>query len=552
MRTPKPEASLQAKYPDIAALWSSKNDITAEQVFPNSVTVFVWECSVCSYEWKAKPNAMVMRPGCAQCRGVKLIPGVSTVPVEYKRWTTEDLSLVHKGSKQAVLWTCPDCSHQWEQRISTFTKHFLCPECSLESKSLQTLQPALAAEYSRKNTVPVNRVQAGSAKKVWWECSECFHEWEAHVFSRLKGSGCPKCAVANRVRAIPVTFADVASDLLKSEWSSSNDKKPEDYSQGSGFKAKWECSTCSHEWEATIFDRVSADYGCPKCVNKVSRAEDAICTFLESLNIDFVRSSRKIISPMELDVYVPSAKVGIEFNGVYWHSEKFKVDRLYHQKKFEVAKAAGVQLIQIWEDDWNKRQDIVLNMLKVKLGVSDQKKVFARNTENILLSKFDAETFMEANHIQGFKSGSIYAGLKDKNSGSVVAVMILAKEPRHDNRLNIMRYATSQQVVGGFTKILSHVEKTFTPSSFVTFSDNTISDGNLYYSHGFVADKELPPDYMYVVKGERRHKFGYRLKRFETDPSLKFEPGLTEKELARLNNLLRIWDAGKIRWVKNL
>lgn len=77
-----------------------------------------------------------------------------------------------------------------------------------------------------------------------------------------------------------------------------------------------------------------------------------------------------------------------------------------------------------------------------------------------------------------------------------------------------------------------------------------VSDGGLYSASGFVADKELAPDYAYMVNGIRQHKFGYRLKRFRADPSLLWAEGKTERELADLNNLTRIWDAGKMRWVK--
>ena len=62
--------------------------------------------------------------------------------------------------------------------------------------------------------------------------------------------------------------------------------------------------------------------------------------------------------------------------------------------------------------------------------------------------------------------------------------------------------------------------------------------------------KELAPDYMYIVNGERKHKFGYRLKRFQSDPELKYVVGLTERELAALNGLERVWDAGKTRYRK--
>ena len=64
--------------------------------------------------------------------------------------------------------------------------------------------------------------------------------------------------------------------------------------------------------------------------------------------------------------------------------------------------------------------------------------------------------------------------------------------------------------------------------------------------------RELSPDYKYVMRGERVHEFSYRLKRFREDPNLLFEEGLSERELAALNGLARIWDAGKTKWEKQL
>ena len=72
----------------------------------------------------------------------------------------------------------------------------------------------------------------------------------------------------------------------------------------------------------------------------------------------------------------------------------------------------------------------------------------------------------------------------------------------------------------------------------------------MYRVTGWVEDSLLKPDYMYVVRGERKHKFGYRLKRFREDSTLQYQEGMTERELAQLNNLLRVYDAGKIRFIK--
>lgn len=66
---------------------------------------------------------------------------------------------------------------------------------------------------------------------------------------------------------------------------------------------------------------------------------------------------------------------------------------------------------------------------------------------------------------------------------------------------------------------------------------------------GFRNDGDVRPDYQYVVYDQRVHKFNYRLKRFREDPNLVYKDGLTERELADMNGLNRIYDCGKTRWV---
>lgn len=74
----------------------------------------------------------------------------------------------------------------------------------------------------------------------------------------------------------------------------------------------------------------------------------------------------------------------------------------------------------------------------------------------------------------------------------------------------------------------------------------------LYKKNGFIPVKDLKPDYMYLVGSERKHKFGYRLVKFKNDDNLLWQEGLSETQLAKLNNIERIWDAGKTKWVKTL
>lgn len=291
-------------------------------------------------------------------------------------------------------------------------------------------------------------------------------------------------------------------------------------------------------------------YGCPFCSNAVSKAEQKIVDFLVKNGIQLIQSDRKILNGIELDIYVPEKKIAVEFNGVYWHSELFKKDTMYHHKKWLECKKQGIQLIQIWEDEWINNPEQIQSMLLHKLGLNLSRKncIYARQTNIVHVNTKEAKSFYDEFHIQGFASASCYYGLEQ--NGILCAVIALKKES--GNVLNIIRYATSKNVVGGFTKLLKYAEKTLDPDAFITFSDHCVSDGGLYENSGFIIDRELPPDYRYVWRGERKHKFGYRISKFKNDPSLIWHAGMTEKELADLNGLYRIWDAGKTKWKKRI
>lgn len=253
--------------------------------------------------------------------------------------------------------------------------------------------------------------------------------------------------------------------------------------------------------------------------------------------------NQKILSGREVDVFVPEVRVAIEFNGVYYHSEKFR-GKNYHRAKTLAAEKAGIQLVHVWEDDWRDRREVVERMLARKLGVSTEERLNARSLRKVRLETEEARTFLEENHVQGFARGSEYYGLSD---GFLRAVLVMKN--RGDGNWELVRYATSAIVRGGHSRLFKWFQDDHPEvPRVVTFADRGVSDGGLYEKCGFQRDGELPPDYMYVVGGRREHKFNYRKSRFESDPRLEFKPGLTERQLAELNGLERIYDAGKVRY----
>lgn len=81
-----------------------------------------------------------------------------------------------------------------------------------------------------------------------------------------------------------------------------------------------------------------------------SQGERWVNDLLDKIGVNHYKT-RQIIPPYEIDCYCPDYKIGIEFNGSYWHSvEKRKTD--YHLQKFQLAKDKDVFILHIYESDW--------------------------------------------------------------------------------------------------------------------------------------------------------------------------------------------------------
>lgn len=358
--------------------------------------------------------------------------------------------------------------------------------------------------------------------------------------SLLNGrNGCPQC------NGKGITLEDKMGKMVEvwgDRWDYSNTKYlPND--------TKIDITCRQHgPFKQLLHDHIRGFVGCPSCQSvQTSKSELEVVEFVKSLGFDDTIQRATGLLPstrQELDVYVPSKKIAFEYNGCYYHSDKFRAQG-YHYDKWLAAKQSGIRLLQIWEDDWILRNDIVREHICQVLGVSDLPKVFARKTEVVMVPSPAAKEFFNRYHIQGAASGSYYVGLS--YGGEVVALAAFRKQGED---YVLSRYATSANVVGGHSKIVSWFEKNVSYRNLITFADLTFSEGDLYRSTGWNEDKLLKPDYSYLVDNVRQHKFGYRINRFKSDPKLRYVEGMTEKELADLNGLLRVYDAGKIRFVK--
>ncbi len=106
----------------------------------------------------------------------------------------------------------------------------------------------------------------------------------------------------------------------------------------------WKCPKGDdHEWKTRILNRTSGGSACPKCNPKTSKGEIRILTEMMFL-FDHVES-RFCINKREIDVFIPSIKVGIEYDGWYFHRGRETKD----EEKAVFLKSKGIRMIRVRE-----------------------------------------------------------------------------------------------------------------------------------------------------------------------------------------------------------
>lgn len=539
--------------PLLVASWSPKNPSIPSKLSEGSHKEFWW-VGKCGHEWEYSVRGKVKRPDCPYCTGRKVLPGYndleSSRPEIAQEWSSKNQKTPQEYSlfsNEKVSWECNE-GHEWQAVIADrVRRNSGCPYCNSllvlpGYNDLATTHPEIAQQMDNdKNDKRAFQVTYKTSDSLFWLC-EKGHSWKQTVRRRVQENrNCPYCLGQKSIpgeNTLDIKNPKLAMELLpeKSGFTAS------EVMPGSMKRGYWRCEE-KHVWEATVNDR-NTGYGCPECAKKRSKQEIEVAAYVSSIlpgeEILFNRRFDKI----ELDIYIPSKNLAIEYNGIYWHSEVYKSQK-YHKTKREYCESKGIQLVQIWEDDWTHKKEIVKSMISHKLGVNRASKIYARKTSVVALSYIESAKFLDANHIQGAAKGTFYYGLSFE--GTLYACLVL-KRQGEDYLLS--RYATSCIIPGGFQKLVAHIERTLNYKSLITFADLEISQGNLYANNGWVRDGELEEDYSYIVNERRTHKFNYRKTRFKNDPNLIYEEGLTEHELAKLNGIKRAWDSGKIRFIK--
>lgn len=342
-----------------------------------------------------------------------------------------------------------------------------CPLCSKKdrvSKKFKTskIEKILKASEIHNNKYDYSLITEDKIigyKKYPITCKD--HGVFYQVFDEhLRGRGCPKCSTSRHRNNV---IDDISSGLILHDWKY-------DYSKINllspiKWKDKYSITCPIHGDFLQIWNNHMKGYGCPKCISNSSKIENILFEKIQEFYIgEIIQSYRPtFLNGQEIDIFIPEYNIGIEVNGLYWHSEKFK-DRTYHYDKWLKCKNNNIILLSFFTDDLENPEKLKIILSKISHYLHKDQKIFARKCNLININKDLAIKFTKENHLEGFNipyKNSRYIGLF--YAGELLMVAIYGEfyeQGSNTTKWKLQRISTKQgfTVVGGISKISNYIK----------------------------------------------------------------------------------------------
>lgn len=299
-----------------------------------------------------------------------------------------------------------------------------------------------------------------------------------------------------------------------------------------------------------------------------SYMENSVYNAIKSIDSDIVvvRNTKQIITPMELDIYLPEYKLGIECNPTATHNSSINVfdpssDAMpynYHMKKTQRCESEGIFLLHLFGSEWTYSSRILVSMIRNLLG-RNSRKVYARNCVVAEINSSDCCKFLNDNHRQGATNSSIRLGLF--LGEELVSVMTFGKMRNTigtdstdlSDCFELVRFCSllNTSVVGGADKLFKYFVRNYKPERVRSFSDRAHTRGGLYAKLGFTKIRESDPGYVWVdsrtdISYHRYSAQKHNIKKFLHDDDIDLSK--TEKQIMEEHGFLQVFDCGTVLW----
>lgn len=464
------------------------------------------------------------------------------------------------GSNKKILVKCKNCGYERKIYATHLKNNCTCPKCHIKSLSKEKFLGELKKVHGDKYSL-IGKYK-GTSIYTSFKCNKCGRIWKTMPILMLYGHGCPNKCDKRKVDLINIQkrFDSLYSDKWEYDLSEYTNNMT---------RIKIKCKKCGTEYDLEAKSLLQYPRICLTCNPTGSSLEENIYQeIIKYYNEKIERNKlfRDIKMPInrkELDIYIPNKKIGIEIDGLYFHSEEYKGRNFQINKKNFFKELYNIRTIFIRSDEIYNKLDIVISRIKSVLGVGlrniPARKLIVREVPNDLKNKF-----LNKYHLQGADVSSIRIGLWTK-TGKLVSVMTFSKSrsitsaKSDENVYELVRFAsrTNINVQGGFSKLLKHsipILQELGCKRIKTFADRRWTDDNknVYFKNGFILDHISEPNYVYF-KNDYEVYSRVKFQKHKLEKELKiFDPKLSEYQNMLNNGYNRYFDCGNLVYYMNI
>lgn len=355
----------------------------------------------------------------------------------------------------------------------------------------------------------------------------------------------------NRMRIRKLRYDDYITNLKHKNLIMLLDRDSYINSQ-SGEVVEFKCTNCDSTFESVILHETRMF--CDNCITTTSSAENELKDWLISLGIKNIEQNKRFYYKphphrYDIDLYLPDYNYGIEYHGLYYHKYAYndsiigKSDKKHHQNQYKFFKEKGIRLVQVFENEYLQRPNIVKSIIKSQLGLSDIK----ISSDDCIIIQLDNQTykeFLNDNNLYGYTYSTIRLGLLFKNE--LVSVIGISKSKSIKYQYEIIRFCSklNTTITGSFNKLFSYFKTTNDVESVISYVDVRYFDGGSYKDWEY--DGMTDPNYYYFKSDLQLHnRMKYQKHKLENLLEY-FESDLTEEMNMFNNGFNKIYDAGNL------
>jgi hypothetical protein len=460
------------------------------------------------------------------------------------------IDIPHYNKNQIINFKCNNCKKDVNIKYSSFIKKtfLLCKDCQSKINSDYVNRGIKISEAKKKNPISHEKAVAAQTSRSADAKKATIEKFKKTMSTKDKSEMKLKMRAAKtnmtaeqkqkRIELFQESYYKSQREKIIKHATIVLDSKNIKYTENN-FLFNCICPVCGTEWTWSPLKKskyFTIHPYCPSCFkNNRSSFELKLCELLDSLNIKYISNDRKILDGKELDVYIPKAKLAIEFDGVYWHNNSLK-----SFEKYKALKEKDIQLINIFETEYNESK--IRSILEGRLHLS--KIYYARKCS---IEEIDNETyksFCNENHIQNYAAAKVKIGLF--HNEELIQIMSFGK-PRFNKKYEweIVRECSKNcGVVGGKEKLFQYFLKMYNPISIISYCDNRYFTGSSYLRFGMIKEKDTKNGYIYT-NGKITYS-RYQCQKHKLKNILKnYNPELTEYENMSANGFFRLYDFGQ-------